>query len=199
MIYFYLLIAILLAIIALRLTKKDKGFEVFFNVLILGLTAVVLIWNMDTTDRGTDKTLRQKLRPVILHTFSLDGSVDNYWKQLENGSTNVLSFNVYNNIATNIEGYIVLKRNKIPLNLLFSDPVDPSGKFRCPEDSSSTIPLFWITPTRGVCAYLNNASSIKTDKDNEICLQYKDIDGHGYSTREDKNLFSTSSSDDSCD
>src|SRR5262249_5600500 len=72
------------------------------TIMILGLTAVALVWNTVKVDQGTSRSLQQALRPVILP----QGTYNN-WHQPQGLKSQAFFLSVQTNIATHIAGYIV--------------------------------------------------------------------------------------------
>jgi len=195
-VFFSLVVVVIICTIRYFSSEKKGRLDGVLTLLTLGLTAVVLIWNTQVlvkntqiVDEGVIKTLRQNLRPVIEHQYSLGSSVDSYWAQLETGSTTYMSLGVYNNIATNITGYIIVNHKKFQLSFTKSYP-----GVECAKENDFVGPMFWATALSKLCAYPIKEISKNTDEENEICIQYQDVDGNKYFTEEDKNLSPISGS-----
>lgn len=168
----------------------------FLNFVILGLTLIVLVRYAYDTHRIADQTSRSNLRPVVLR----NGYIPN-WDSIAftiQGNTisgPEISFRILKNIAENINGYIILNNRKY--TLLFGGPI--SSATPASPTSSSAQQLIalnptwgWLAPDNTLSAKFNPTQSQFVNQDNEIYIQYKDIEGNEYFTLENKDFLSTS-------
>lgn len=167
------------------------------NFLILGLTLVVLIGYAYDTHRIADQTLEANLRPVILQSGYIPS-----WDSIQfvtpsstiiNGQP--IQFSVLKNIAKDINGYIILNNHKY--TLLFGSPISQIPNTIINPSSTQQLIAFnpswgWLSPGNIVLAIFNPTQSQPANHDNEIYIEYKDVEGNGYFTREDKSFSSTS-------
>lgn len=167
------------------------------NFLILGLTLVVLIGYAYDTHRIADQTLEANLRPVVLQSGYIPS-----WSSIQftapsstiiNGQP--IQFAVLKNIAKDINGYIVLNNRKY--TLLFGSPISQIPNTVISPSSTQQLIAFnsnwgWLSPGNVVLAIFNPTQFQQVNQDNEIYIQYKDIEGNEYFTQEDKNFSSTS-------
>ena len=170
----------------------------FLNFLILGFTLIVLIWYAYDTHRIAGQTLESNLRPVVLRS----GYIPN-WDSLTfaiQGNTvsgTPIGFRILKNIAKSISGHIILKNRKY--TLLFGNPISSITTTSAISSSTQQLIAFdsiwgWLAPDNTLSAIFNPTQFQTIDKDNEIYIQYQDIEGNKYFTLEDKNFLSTSGS-----
>ena len=154
------------------------------NLVVLVLTLSVLIWYAYDTHRIANQTQEANLRPVILRS----GFIEN-WQKVEfifDGnkliSDNPLEFTILKNVATDIEGYIIIDGFKY--KLLFGNDISKLSEnvFYFSENWG------WMKPNTRIFAFSKQESKKKTDEENKIIINYKDIEGNEYYTIEDKNF-----------
>ena len=173
-----------LSIIILKLNEINgylKPQNIFFNLsfystIILWITLVVLIWYTVETHKLAVQSEDANLRPIILR--------GGYLKSLEeldyiSGISDPLKFVVLQNIATDISGYLIRggKKHK----LLFGGDIT-----RINETTTSYLPEFgWISSGNSVFAIFKDDGE-DTNLENQIIINYRDIQGGKYITIEDK-------------
>jgi hypothetical protein len=112
----------------------------FWSNVVLIITLGVLIWYTIETHRIANQTKESNLRPVILRS----GFIDNWNKiqfkfkndQLIEG--NPLEFTILKNIATSINGYIII--NGLKFALLFGSDISEVEKNKI---SFGRYPIYW--------------------------------------------------------
>jgi len=156
-----------------------------------GAAVIVALFGAYINYRFSADNLRQELRPVILQDirFNSSSSLVDYWQQFRNG-TGTIMFSVYNNIATNISGFMVVDNQKINLDFALGNLIN-QNEFSCPISIFQGSPVEWIPNNTLLCGYLNGNPTTTFMHDNEIHIQYEAIDGTVYSTNVDNNLSPT--------
>lgn len=169
----------------------------FLNFLILGLTLIVLIVYAYDTNRIANQTVKANLRPVVLRSGYIPS-----WNSIQFVNQNnmingqPIQFAVLKNIANDINGYIILNNKKYPL--LFGSPISQiTNNVITPSSTQQLIafnPMWgWLSPGNAVLAIFNPNQFQQVNQENEIYIQYKDVEGNEYFTKEDKNFSSKSS------
>lgn len=127
-------------------------------------------------------------RPVILR----DGFINKDWSGLENGLNQgkPFLFTVQKNIATDVHGHLILNGKRY--DLLFAIGQDSgNSKILCPS-SPDLKTLSWIKTGGYLCAVYDQINPVKTTSPNEVYIEYKDISGNSYYTRENDHFLITS-------
>jgi len=153
----------------------------FWNLLILLITLIILIWYTIETHRIANQSIETNLRPIILRSGIIESWVSIKFKKIKkiiNGSP--IPFLVSKNIATSITGFIVI--NNYKYTLLFGCQISSNG-----ITTSYRKTWGWIKPDNYIYAVFDEKSGIKTTKQNQIIINYKDIEGNNYHTIENKN------------
>jgi hypothetical protein len=159
------------------------------NQLALVATFIVLVWYAYDTNRIANQTVETNLRPIVLRSglniawnfrhIKDDGSNRSTFLEIEN----------LKNIAMNIEGWIILDRKQY--KLLFGR--ESSGNE--PENESKKIAFVdsykwqWLPSGGKIFASFDSGKFINTSSENEIYLNYKDVEGNSYFTKEDHNYL----------
>lgn len=163
------------------------------NLLILSVTFTVLLWYAYDTHRIANQTIESALRPVILRQGKiLDWKVNSTSDIEKSGFT--LGFVNQKNIAKDISGHIIIENKKYKLhfgNEVTEDSITEKGR-----DIGKKIILFekwgWL-PVGGI---LNSSYEItkfeEVNQDNEIYIEYQDVESNKYFTKENKDFSQTS-------
>ncbi|OGY31502.1 MAG: hypothetical protein A3C02_00835 [Candidatus Andersenbacteria bacterium RIFCSPHIGHO2_02_FULL_45_11] len=163
------------------------------NLLALIATLIVLIWYAYDTHRMANQTVESALRPVILRQGKiLDWKVNSTSDIQSNGFT--LEFLNQKNIVKDISGHIIIQHKKYKLhfgNEITEEAITENGK-----EVGKKIILFekwgWLPIGGAIHASYDNNKFEKTNKDNEIYLEYQDIESNRYFTKEDKDFCQSS-------
>lgn len=163
------------------------------NLFVLCLTFTVLIWYAYDTNRIANQTVESALRPVILRQGKiLDWKVNSTADIHISGFT--LEFINQKNISKDIYGYIIIQNKKYKLN--FGNEVTEDTISEDNKVVGKKIILLekwgWL-PIGGV---LNSSYEIdkyeEVIRDNEIYIEYQDIESNKYYTRENKDFSQVS-------
>jgi len=176
-----LLIALIIVVLSYRLCTQPRD---VFNILILALTAVALVWNTSDAGKATNQVLQQNLRPVILPDFRLSSTTNpnSYWTTFDGSGSGTITLAVYDHITATIPGYVITSKGESQLSFYLSDP-NSTGAFMCRSNAVPGLWVSWIPPNEGLCAYFYETSStVKSVESNKLCLIYRDVDGNEYYT-----------------
>ncbi|MGB7957980.1 MAG: hypothetical protein WCF77_04045 [Minisyncoccia bacterium] len=169
----------------------------FLNFIVPGLTLIVLVWYAYDTHRIANQTLESNLQPVVLRS----GYISN-WASVQftiaSGtiSGTPISFMVLKNIAKDISGHIVLNNQKY--TLLFGNSISQIAASSTPPGSTQPLVTYysptwgWLAPNNTLYANFDPTKFQQVRQDNEIYIEYKDIENNRYYTMEDKDFSSTS-------
>ena len=154
------------------------------TLVVLVFTLAALLWYAWDTHRIANQAQESNLRPVILRS----GFIENWQKvkfqfqdnKLIDGKP--LEFAILKNIVTDINGYIVIDGYKY--KLLFGNDISKLGEnlYYFSENWG------WMKPDTNIFVIFRQGSKEKTDEENKIIINYKDIEGNEYYTIEDKNF-----------
>jgi len=187
---------ICIIIVGTILVVGSFGFPVLLaqlNLLVLSVTLVTLLWYTYDTHRIANQTIESALRPVILRQGKiLDWKVNSTSDVEKSGFT--LGFINQKNIAKDIFGYIVIDNKKF--ELIFGNEVTEEVIVGKGENIDKKIILLkkwgWL-PIGGV---LNSSYEIvkfeEVNQDNEIYIEYQDVESNKYFTKENKDFSQTS-------
>lgn len=149
--------------------------DISFSTITLVITLFVLIWYTIETHTLAVQSKDANLRSVILRSGYLKD-----WNDLDYISkhSNPLQFMILKNIATDIKGYIIINGKKH--KLLFGSDITKldSGEISYSESWG------WMSPNNHVYAIFKD-EGISTNLDNQIVINYKDIEGGKYYSIED--------------
>lgn len=171
---------------------KTNCFRCFDSIcwqnIILIVTACAAAWIGFLQNEINRKTEEESIRPVILRSNTIPG-----WSSIKDGKIDgqLFVFKVQKNIATDIEGLIVLEKRKY--DFLFGygvGSIGQDGRFTCTIPSLKDVG--WVGQDNFLCAEFDQASSTMVVLPNQIYLSYKDIDGNSYYTKEDFSFIQTS-------
>lgn len=171
----------------------------FLQAIILFFTGITILqytketyWLKDINRKKLDHDREINLRPVILRSEY----VKNYDNISHKNMMNIddkkvlgdkpLEFTIFKNIAKDINGYVVINGYKHPLHF--------ASKITQVEEHvyAFLTNWGWMNPGYKLYAIYDDATKEKTDEDNYIRIDYKDIEGNEYYTIEDKNFSQTS-------
>ena len=170
------------------------GMSSQLNLLIVSSTMFILVLYTYDTNRMATQTIESALRPVILRQGKiLDWRVKSI-TDIQNDNNFTLEFVNYKNISKDIRGHIIIDQKKYKLhfgNKITEDVVTNDG-----DDIGKKIILLerwgWL-PVGGVLKSSYEVDKFEiTTKDNEIYLEYQDIESNKYFTRENKDFSQTS-------
>lgn len=151
------------------------------TLIVLTLTLVVLVWYTIETHKIAIQTEESNLRPVILRDGFINWSNINF---TENQSTNRIDgtpirFTILKNIATSIKGHIVI--DGYSYQLLWGNAITQQD-----EGTFSYFPIWgWMKPGTILFAIFNPNSRRESSAQNQIAIEYQDIEGNYYYTIED--------------
>jgi len=169
---------------------KYTAYVSWLNLVILSLTLFVLVWYAYDTHRITVQTIETNLRPIILRSGFVKKWEDVVFDLTDKKLDIVnppLSFKVFKNIATDIEGYIIINRKKF--TLLFGNEISklsetPDGNVHVQFNPS----WGWMEPNSLIHAIYDSAQFKSTEQENGLFIAYKDVEGNIYCTKEDRNF-----------
>jgi hypothetical protein len=179
------------------------------NIVVLIVTLFVLFRYADDTKIIAEQTKQGNLRPVVLRSGYLTDWNDVKSKTIskipkeeieklisqKNKKLNTevmaktnqpepLQFTILKNIATNISGFATVDGRKY--TLLFANAISQktyNGKLTLTNWNPNWA---WMKADTIIYAFLDPLSAVKTNEDNQIFINYKDIEGNSYCTKEDK-------------
>jgi len=165
------------------------------NLVVLTLTLAVLIYYAADTHRIADQTAENALRPVVLRSGFLV-AWDDVRQLLETQDSNTqrkpIQFTILKNIATDIQGYVVFNRRKH--TLLFGSRISEipqSDEARLTSPTAVTLHFAlhwaWMKPDEVLLA-LPGTDSVSSDEENSLFIEYRDISGNAYFTKETKDF-----------
>ncbi|MBU0605744.1 MAG: hypothetical protein KKH77_05610 [Candidatus Omnitrophica bacterium] len=167
----------------------------FVNMVVLTFTLIVLgIYTFYTyglardTNRLAQQSEQGNLRPVILRAGYINEFKDIKFTKTDKGiiEGKPLDFAVKKNIATDINGVIIIDGKKY--DLLFSNEISKVG-----ENQRKCLPKWgWMEAGPIINAHFDPDKYENVNQGNSIVLMYKDIEGNNYYTSEDKNFTQTS-------
>jgi hypothetical protein len=153
----------------------------FWNVVVLTITLVILIWYTIETHRIAKQSIETNLRPIILRSNYIDKWEDIKYKKINGVFVGTsISFAVLKNIATSINGFIIINKYQYPL--LFGCQISTSDMITKYEPNWG-----WMKPDNLIYAIFDKKRGIKTLKPNQIVINYSDVEGNIYHTIEDIN------------
>jgi len=171
-------------------------FLAWANFIILTLTFAVLIWYAYDTHRIANQTVEANLQPVVLRSGFIP-SWDMIQFKIQSGTITgqPIRFTVFKNIAKDFNGYIILNNHKY--QLLFGSQIsqvqNPSSVASSSGTTLTYMPTWgWMSPNSVILAIFNPDEYQSVNGDNEIYIEYKDIEDNTYFTKEDKNFSPTS-------
>ena len=167
----------------------------FLNLIILAATLAVLIFYARDTNRIANQTQEANLRPVILRAgYIPDWDSLKLFDQNQLEQPTIIVFHNLKNIAADTTGYVVINKNKY--QLLFGNEITmrkisviASPKANIPQERElAFLPKWgWIQAEGLIYGIISAESREPAEKENQIYISYKDIEGNGYCTIEDSN------------
>lgn len=161
----------------------------FWNTVVLIITLFVLIWYTVETHKIANQTEESNLRPIILR----GGFVEN-WENVKFKFIDgvllgePLELAILKNIAIKIEGYIVI--NGFKYTLLFGSNI---SKSKTEDNNVVCLPSWgWVAPGTSIFAVYDEKSKKESKEKDGLVINYKDIAGNSYFTKEDENFNQTS-------
>lgn len=154
----------------------------FWGTIVLIVTLIVLIIYTVETHKLAVQARDANLRPVVLRSgFLKDWNIEFVFKDniLIEGSP--IEFTITKNIATSINGYIIIDKKKYQLR--FGNSISEI------ENNSVVYAVNWgwMKPeTRINAIYFGEGDDVA--EKNMICIRYNDIEGNSYYTMEDENF-----------
>lgn len=164
--------------------KNSSMILLIINLIVLTLTLGGLVWYAWDTHRIANQTQEGNLRPVILRSAFIESWQKVKFQFNENKliEGKPLEFTILKNIATDINGYIVIDGYKY--KLLFGNDISKLGEnlYYFSENWG------WMKPDTNIFAIFREDGNKKVNEENKIFLNYKDIEGNKYFTIEDANF-----------
>jgi len=160
----------------------------FLNIIVLIFTLRVLLRYASDTKIIAAQTEEKNLRPVILRAGYFKS-----WEALvpykgeaidpqskKGNSPTMLAFSITKNIATDIQGHVVINGYKYKLYF--------GNKIAKVADSTYAHMLSWgwMGSDTEIFAYFTESTKEKTEEKNQIYIHYKDIEGNEFCTVEDR-------------
>ncbi|MBD3328634.1 hypothetical protein GF340_05020 [Candidatus Peregrinibacteria bacterium] len=160
----------------------------FWNLIVLTITLGFLVWYTIATHLMANQTKESNLRPVILRSAFVENWDKIKFKFQNNSLTEgtPLEFTILKNIATSINGYII--KDGLKFELLFGSEISKVGEEKNEIALSFNPNWGWMKADKKVLAIFKEENGKKTNKPNQIVINYKDIEGNKYFTVEDKNF-----------
>lgn len=163
------------------------------GVIVVTLALIVSAVNTYETRRIANQTLEDSLRPLILRSGVLINWEIQSKKDIESladySSVRLLEFVNHKNVATNLSGSVVLDGKQFPL--FFTNSLAQKT-----DENITNMNVFkrwaWLPENGTVQAIYDSDIFTEVEKENQILLEYKDINGNSYYTKEDKNFSQTS-------
>jgi len=159
--------------------------------IVLWFTAIVVMqytketyWLKNISQKDLKHKREQGLRPIILRGgyFTDWGSVNFGIKNGRLVSGTPLSFTIFKQIATDINGYIVIDGYRYLL--LFANKIT-----EVEHNKFIFMPKWgWMKPNARIYAIYDKKDKEKVGEENKIYINYNDVEGNGYYTVEDKNF-----------
>jgi hypothetical protein len=168
----------------------------WLNFIVLTLTLAFLIWYTYDTHRIANQTVEANLQPVVLRSgFIPNWDAIHFEMQSSTIAGQPIQFTIFKNIAKDFSGFVILNGRKY--QLLFGNQISQVQNSSSASSSSGTTLTYtptwgWMSPNSILLAIFNPNDFQAIKGDNEIYIEYKDIEGNSYFTREDKNFSSTS-------
>ena len=174
----------------------------WLTFVILGLTLIVLSGYAYDTHRIADQTAEANLRPVVLRSgYIPNWNSVNYTVQGNTITGIPLQFTVWKNIAVDIHGYIVINNHKY--TLLFGSPsISAIPSTSTPSHGTASLSQVtavafnpqwgWLAPNNSLNALFDPGQSQNISEGDGIYLEYDDIEGNKYFTKEDSSFSSVS-------
>src|SRR3989338_2841064 len=155
----------------------------FWSNIVLIITLFVLIWYTIETHQIANQTKESNLRQVILRAGFIKNwdSIKAAPKDNKVDSKDLLQFRILKNIATSIQGYIII--NGLKFELLFGHNIS-----RIEETKFQFEPNWGWATVDTVLAATFKEEGKSTKKPNQIVMSYKDIEGNKYHTIETENF-----------
>jgi len=180
-----------------------------FNIIVLIITLGILLCYASDTKLIAEQAKESNLRPVVLRSgFVVDWNdvrsrtaeyipkekIEKLISQ-ENKKSNVegtekidqsqpLQFTILKNIAVDISGFVIVDGYKY--TLVFGNKISQKEY----GEQLSTVSLLpnwgWMKADTQIFAFLEPKSKVKSNEDNQIFINYKDIEGNSYYTKEDR-------------
>jgi hypothetical protein len=166
------------------------------NLLVLTITVVVLIIYARDTNRIANQTQEANLRPVILRAGYIKGWSDlKPYRGNQSDDSTRLVFTSFKNIATDISGSIVI--NKYKYRLLFGNEVTKIESRLLTSDRATNqeshlivyqLKWGWIPAATIINALFKEDDRESVNEENQIRINYRDIEGNEFFTIEDSNF-----------
>lgn len=183
------IIIIIFAVLSFGFPCINKQINLFASLI----TLAVLLWYTYDTHRIANQTIESALRPVILRQGKiLNWKVNSTSEIHNNGFT--LEFSNKKNIAKDINGYIIINYKKY--KLLFKNQNTEEDIIE--DDQVVGRGHIWFTqwgwlPVDGmIFASYKNDDFENSDQNNQIYIEYQDIESNKYFTKENKDFSQTS-------
>jgi len=158
-------------------------FTIQINLITSIFTLIILLWYAYDTHRIANQTIETNLRPIILRSGFIDGWKNiSFNKKNNNIESTLIEFKILKNIAKDINGFIVLDGKKY--QLLFGNNISNIGN----NLSRYEQKWGWMENNTYINAIFDNKKYEKSKEKNQIYLNYKDIEGNNYYTKEDENF-----------
>lgn len=165
------------------------------NFLVLFLTLSVLVWYAWDTHRIANQTIEVNLRPVLLRSgWIVDWKIQSVEDSNETGKLKFIEFTNQKNIAKDIIGHLIIEGKKYIL--LFGNEV--SQEIVSADENASVTKVGvapkwgWLPAGGKLYATFEKEKFEETAEPNQVYLEYKDIEGNSYFTKEDDKFSQTS-------
>lgn len=178
------------------------------NIIVLIITLVVLLRYAHATKLIAEQTKEGNLRPVVLRSgfvsdwndvksrtakiipkeeidklMSHENKKPNIEEMGKSNQPQPLQFAILKNIAIDISGFAIVDGHKY--TLVFGNEI--SQKKYGEQLLASFLPNWgWMKADTQIFAFLEPQSKVKSNEDNQIFINYKDIGGNPYYTKEDR-------------
>ena len=163
-------------------STKVLHYNLDLSDFVLIITAAFILSYTFETKKIREQTKEMQLRPIILRSGWISS-----WQDIKfqsNGQKNIsgkpIEFDIMENIATDLNGYIVIDGKKY--KLMFGNHI---SKATLVETFYLKDNWGWLAPNTKIYALFNSEDFKVTNEANCIRIFYSDIEGSEYCTIED--------------
>lgn len=172
---------------------KEMTADVYALLFVQVATLVILVFYAKDTHRIANQAQESNLRPIVLR----GGFLKNWHVvkplNVETSKSPIgepIVFRIHKNIATDINGYIVLEKYKYSL-VFFNEisahrdgPIISNDKLSNLKEFSVSETWGWMQPESLIYTLPSELSREPSNAENHILLNYRDIEGNRYYTVE---------------
>lgn len=172
--------------------KQETYHKISTFIQTISVVSILIFSAVQCSLNSRLKDIQQdtSLRPIILRSSNISWDIlqplaDRPDKKIFSYKKDeFLEFTILKNIATEIEGKIILNGEAYRLHFFNDLNQIQRDKIACEEKWG------WVQPDTKLYAFFTEQDKEKSTEENKIVLEYKDINGNKYSTIENKNFSS---------